>query len=142
MDPTWLLADSSINPYDYDKHRRILEFVLRERGTTDDPLALSELRSTALLAVFPDGHIVAREKGTFSKHLELIERVLYADVTMLATRQEGVRGRDGMIIDGLGHGNARLFELRWGCGGPVSEGDAAAERDRILSVLSPLVPAK
>ncbi|MGO9789953.1 MAG: hypothetical protein ACLPUT_01535 [Solirubrobacteraceae bacterium] len=141
-DPNYrLFADSSINPYDYDKHGRILETMLREHGGSDGLLAVSELRSTGLVAVFRDGHMVAQEKGLFSKRIEMIERISYADVSLLVMRQVGVRGRDGMIIDGIGHGRERLFELRWGCGGPVSEADAATERDRMFAVISSLVEA-
>jgi hypothetical protein len=132
-----LFAASSMNPYDYDKQGRVLETALQETGRPDGGLlAVSELRSTALLIVLQTWHMVAQEKGLFSKRIEITERAGYLDITRLATRQVGVRGRDGMIIDGFGADGQPAFELRWGCGGPVSEEDAATERDRVYAIMA------
>jgi hypothetical protein len=132
-----LFEASSMNRYDYEKQGRVLKTVLEETGRPDAGLlAVSELRSTALLVVLQTWHMVAQEKGLFNKRIEILERVGYLDITRLATRQVGVRGRDGMIIDGFEADGQRAFELKWGCGGPVSEDDASAERDRIFAIMS------
>jgi hypothetical protein len=132
-----LFAASSMSTYDYEKQGRVLETLLQETGRPDGGLvAVSELSGAALLVVLQTWHMVGHEKGVFNKRIEIRERAGYMDISRLATRQVGVRGRDGMIIDGFGADGQPAFELRWGCGGPVSEDDAATERDRIFAIIS------
>ena len=126
-----------MSTYDYEKQGCVLEALLQETGSPDGGLvAVSELSGAALLVVLQTWHMVGHEKGVFNKRIEIRERAGYMDISRLATRQVGVRGRDGMIIDGFGADGQPAFELRWGCGGPVSEDDAAAERDRIFAIIS------
>jgi hypothetical protein len=124
-----------MSSFDYEKQGRLLETVLQETGRPDGLLAVSRLRSTALLVVLQTWHVVAQEKGLFNKRIEILDRVGYQDIARLATRQVGVRGRDGMIIDGFGADGERVFELRWGSGG-VSDADGSVERDRIFAIMS------
>src|ERR1700733_7094850 len=132
-----LFAESHMNPYDYEKQGRALEKALDETGRPDAGLvAVSELRSGALLLVLQTWHMVAEEKGMFSKRVEILERVGYQDVTMLHKHQAGVRGRDGMTIEGSGQDNERLFELGWGYSGSGTDEYGVAERDRVFDLIS------
>jgi hypothetical protein len=137
MDPQSAFAASSMNPYDYEKQGRVLDWMQQETQTQDTPIeALSEVNMGALLVVFPTWHAVAHERGIFNKRIEFLSRAGYTDTGRLMKRQKGLRGRDGMIVDGLGHDGSSLFELSWGCGGPISEQDAEAERDRVYAVIA------
>lgn len=75
----------------------------------------------------------------FSKRVEILKRAGHQDVVMLRKHQVGVRGRDGMIIEGSGQGNERLFELRWGYSGSGTDEYGVAERDRVFDIISTCV---
>jgi hypothetical protein len=140
MDDTWLLSESKIiSSYDYDKHRRLLEAARSHHGTGEDPVALSALRTGALLTVFPDGHVVAQEKGMFSKRVEIVSQASYENISSLSTREKGVRGRDGLLIEATDRNRVPLFELSWGYGDdPLSPETGLAERARLFRVISQL----
>jgi hypothetical protein len=44
-----------------------------------------------------------------------------------------------MLIEGFDDDAEPVFELSWGCGGPVSIEDAAVERDRVFDIMQRLV---
>lgn len=134
-----LFESSNVERLDWDKYGRVLEVVLQDHGLSTDEIVAVSQPSFELLVVWRTGHITANERGVFKKRIEAGKPVSYQDGIHLVRGQKGVRGRDGMLIEGFSHGSSPLFELSWDCGGPVSESDAADERDRIFNIMQPLV---
>jgi len=133
------LGRSNVEQFDWEKLGRVLEAVQGELGLRPDDLEAISRVEFNFLFVWRAGHVLADENGLFKKRVEIGKPVAYDGRIQLLKNQKGVRGRDGMLIEGFVDGGRPLFELSWGCGGPVSIEDAAGERDRIFEVMRPLI---
>jgi hypothetical protein len=130
---------SNIERFDWERCGLVLDQLHRENGRSlDQVVALSRLTFN-FLVVWSDGHVTADQRGLFKKRIEVDEPVSYDRVAHLLRDQKGVRGRDGMLIQGFDSATSQAFELNWGCGGPVSIEDAANERDRIFAIIEQLL---
>jgi hypothetical protein len=131
-----LAAESNIYAGEWPQKRQLVEHLLRETQTTPDVVeAVSELRDGGVLVLFQTWHAVARAKGMFAKRIEIVTRAAHIGIVRVESRQTGVRGRDGMIIDGFDSSGHQIFELNWSSSGPAIDDGGESERDRVAAIL-------
>jgi hypothetical protein len=132
---------SNVERVDWDKYGRVMQAISERLGIGAEDVEAVSHANYELLVISKWGHVLGDERGIFNKRAEVGVPVSYTGDMHLIRDQKGVRGRDGVLIQGFDAGGAQLFELSWGCGGPVSIEDAAAERDRVFAVIQRLASA-
>ncbi len=133
-----LFESSNIERFDWDKYGRVLEVVVREHGLAVEEIEAVSSPSFYLLIVWKDGHVLANERGVFNKRIEIASMVPYGGQVRVVRGQKGINAISESLIEGFNGYAEPLFELSWGCGGPVSPSDAAAERDRVFAIVERL----
>jgi len=134
-----LFERSNIEPFDWDKYGRVLEAVMREQRFTEEEIEAVSNPSFFLLIVCKDGHVLANERGVFKKRIEIESMIPYGGGVRVVRGQKGINAISESLIEGFNGYSEPLFKLSWGCGGPVSPSDAAAERDRVFGIMQRLV---
>lgn len=144
------LERSNIEPAYRDVQRRILEEVLAKANLApSDVLAVSQAEVSLkpdgssmgtramLVVVVKSGIAMAGQKGLLAKRVDM-QTLSYKSISGARPDEKLYAPRRGeMAIQGMAGGSVPLFRLgwNWSPGGPVTAGQAAAERDRILNTL-------
>jgi hypothetical protein len=141
---------SNIEASYWDDQNRVLEgALLKVKVRTSEVLALSQVEMSLkpdgssmgtmpmLLVVCKGGIAVAEEKGFFNKRIDLQSFSYKNMAAVIADEKEYAAGRGEMAIQGMVARSVPSFRIgwNWSRGGPTGAAEAAAERNRVLSVI-------
>jgi hypothetical protein len=145
-----VLERSNIETADRDVQQRVLEEVLAKANLTpSDVLAVSQAEVSLkpdgssmgtrpmLVVVVKSGIAMAEQKGLRAKRVDM-QTVSYKTISAALPDEKLYDPRRGeMAIQAMVGGSVPLFRLgwHWSQRGPVTAGQAAAERDRILNTI-------
>jgi hypothetical protein len=141
---------SNIETSYWDDQSRVLEgTLLKVNLPASEILALSQVETSLkpdgssmgtmpmLLVVFKAGIAMAEEKGFFNKRIDL-QSFSYKNIfAVIPDEKEYATGRGELAIQGMVARSVPSFRIgwNWSRGGPTGAAEAAAERNRILSVI-------
>ena len=133
-----LLRASSIDPHDYDKHRRVLRGVLRGKGLAPSDVLAVSVTTFRLVVVCAKCIVFASEKGLVTKRVEIERVVPYSGIANLLQEEGGYKDRRESTLEAVDGNSKQVFQLKWEGwtrDGSVSATNAAGERDRILNTM-------
>jgi hypothetical protein len=123
-------------PYDQETYGRCLDAVLAQEGIgVDDVVGIGECEP-GLVVVHHAAILTVRERGIFTKRIELERLCPIASIARIEGAQEGFKGLE-LTLTAHDASGATLFRLEWSLAGQYGIGETMTvqKRDHVFKLI-------